>query len=91
MVLRSTLDKAGRVVIPKELRDALHLTAGDLIEVEGSGESITLRPARDDTPLVKRDGVWVHRGGGTLSIEEVNQAIGQSRGERASRVAGSPE
>jgi len=91
MLLRATIDKAGRVVIPKELRDALHLEAGDLIEVEGSGESITLRPARDETALVKREGVWVHRGGGSLSVEEVNEAIARTRGERERRLFGSPE
>ncbi len=91
MVLRSTIDKAGRVVIPKELREALHLEAGDLIEVEGSGESITLRPARNDTPLVTREGVWVHRGGGTLSIEEVNESIAHNRNERERRLTGSTE
>jgi AbrB family looped-hinge helix DNA binding protein len=87
MLMRSTIDKAGRVVIPKELRDALHLEAGDLIEVETSGDSITLRAARDDTPLVKREGVWIHRGSGQLTAEEVNHAIAQSREERERRAS----
>ncbi len=74
------------MVIPKELRDAMHLAAGDLLEIEGGGESITLRPARDEGPLVKKQGVWVHRGGGTLSLDDVNRAIAQGHAEREQRL-----
>ncbi len=90
MLIRSTIDKAGRVVIPKELRDALHLEAGDLVEVENSGDSITLRPARDDASLVKKQGVWVHRGG-ALSVDEVNHAVAQGRAERERRTSDQAE
>ncbi len=33
-----TLDKAGRVLIPKSLRDEMHLEAGDTLELESEGE-----------------------------------------------------
>jgi AbrB family looped-hinge helix DNA binding protein len=41
---RLTIDKAGRVVIPKPLREELHLEPGDCLEMETAGEQITLRP-----------------------------------------------
>ena len=41
-----TLDKAGRVVIPKTLRDELHLEGGDTLELESEGDRMTLRPVR---------------------------------------------
>jgi AbrB family looped-hinge helix DNA binding protein len=44
MITRLTLDKAGRIILPKPLRDELRLEAGDTLEVESSGEEITLRP-----------------------------------------------
>jgi AbrB family looped-hinge helix DNA binding protein len=49
--IRLTIDKAGRVVIPKPLREELHLEAGDALEMESAGEQITLRPV-DTSVLV---------------------------------------
>ena len=40
---RLPIDKAGRVVIPKPLREELRLEPGDLLEMESAGEQITLR------------------------------------------------
>jgi AbrB family looped-hinge helix DNA binding protein len=39
-----TLDKAGRAVIPKRLRDALRLAPGDELVLESEGDRVTLRP-----------------------------------------------
>ncbi|WP_373063112.1 AbrB/MazE/SpoVT family DNA-binding domain-containing protein [Gemmatimonas sp.] len=71
----ATIDCAGRVVIPKLLRDALHLEAGDTLEVETEGEYITLRPKRAGATVQKERGVWVFRAGGApLSSEDVERA-----------------
>jgi AbrB family looped-hinge helix DNA binding protein len=48
MNVRLTIDKAGRVVILKPLREELHLEPGDALEVESVGEQITLRPGSGD-------------------------------------------
>jgi AbrB family looped-hinge helix DNA binding protein len=63
MNIRLTLDKAGRIVIPKPLREELRLEPGDDLEMESSGEEITLRPVRGTGPLTKEHGVWVFRTG----------------------------
>jgi len=49
-----TLDKAGRVVIPKTLRDELHLEPGDTLELEAEGERVTLRPFVEFFNLLNR-------------------------------------
>lgn len=59
MITRLTIDKAGRVVIPKPLREELHLEPGDSLEMETAGDQITLRPVRGTEPLTKEHGVWV--------------------------------
>jgi AbrB family looped-hinge helix DNA binding protein len=59
MSTRLVIDKAGRVVIPKPLREDLHLEPGDSLEMESVGEQITLRPVRGTGPLTKEHGVWV--------------------------------
>jgi AbrB family looped-hinge helix DNA binding protein len=43
--MRTTIDNAGRVVIPKNLRAALNLTGGDEVEITLEGERIGLTPA----------------------------------------------
>ena len=53
MNTRLTTDKAGRVVIPKPLREELHLEPGDSLELQSVGEQITLRPVRGTGPLGK--------------------------------------
>ena len=39
-----TLDQAGRVVLPKKLRDELHLSLGDTLDVTVQGDEVKLRP-----------------------------------------------
>jgi AbrB family looped-hinge helix DNA binding protein len=43
--MKTTIDGAGRVVVPKELRSALNLLGGDEVEIELDGERLTLTPA----------------------------------------------
>lgn len=41
-----TIDRAGRVVIPKDIRDRLSLTADAALELATDGDSIRLTPVR---------------------------------------------
>ncbi|HXS47485.1 MAG TPA: AbrB/MazE/SpoVT family DNA-binding domain-containing protein [Solirubrobacterales bacterium] len=43
--MRTTIDSAGRVVVPKDLRAALNLNGGDEVEITLEGERLTLTPA----------------------------------------------
>lgn len=63
MAVQVNIDGAGRLVIPKALRDALRLEPGDTLEVEREGESLTMRPVRERLPLQKEHGIWVYRQG----------------------------
>ena len=77
-----TIDRAGRVVLPKPLRDELRLEAGDSLELGLEGEQITLRPLRAKSPLRKERGIWVFHGGGTLSVSRANAMIADARESR---------
>lgn len=79
---RLAIDKAGRVVIPKPLREELRLKPGDALEMETNGEEITLRPARGTGPLAKEHGVWVLRAGQPLSAAATETMLEQIRTER---------
>jgi AbrB family looped-hinge helix DNA binding protein len=43
--MKTTIDNAGRVVIPKELREALFLNGGDEVEITLADERLELVPA----------------------------------------------
>jgi AbrB family looped-hinge helix DNA binding protein len=76
------LDKAGRIVIPKTLRNQLHLQAGDTLELELEGESVLLRPMRTTSPLRKERGVWVFRSGKRLTAADADVVLRKSREQR---------
>jgi AbrB family looped-hinge helix DNA binding protein len=82
MNVRLTIDKAGRVVIPKPLREELHLEPGDSLEMESAGERITLRPVRGTGPLTKEHGVWVSYGGHPLPASATDEMLERIREER---------
>ncbi|MEO8053463.1 MAG: AbrB/MazE/SpoVT family DNA-binding domain-containing protein [Acidobacteriota bacterium] len=65
MTTKLTLDRAGRVLIPKTLRQELQLGPGDALQLESKGEQITLRPIRPKALLKKEHGVWVYQGEAT--------------------------
>ncbi len=83
-----TLDQAGRVVLPKTLRDELHLSPGDTLDVTVKGEEVTLRPRRGATPLQKERGVWVFRTGQPLTAGETEETLRSIRAQRNRKNAG---
>jgi len=77
-----TLDSAGRVVIPKTLRDTLRLQPGDTLSLDSDGEQVTLRPVRAESPMRKEHGVWVFRGGRAVSAAETDEVLAELREKR---------
>jgi AbrB family looped-hinge helix DNA binding protein len=76
------LDKAGRVVIPKPLRDELRLAPGDSLALESEGDRVTLRPVRSGSAMRKEHGIWVFRTGKKISAAETARALEKLRQER---------
>jgi AbrB family looped-hinge helix DNA binding protein len=83
-----TLDKAGRVVIPKPLRDELRLAPGDSLTLESDGDQITLRPVRSSSPLRKKRGIWVFHGGRKITATETDRALESERQVRHRALRG---
>jgi AbrB family looped-hinge helix DNA binding protein len=55
-----TVDRAGRIVIPKDIRDRLSLGADAELEIDLEGNSIRLTPLRGPArQIVVRDGLPV--------------------------------
>ena len=47
------MDKYGRVLIPKNLRESLGLKPGDRMEFELADDVLILRPTRTDAPILR--------------------------------------
>jgi AbrB family looped-hinge helix DNA binding protein len=84
----TTIDKAGRLVVPKQMRDSLHLKAGDELEIESSEEGLYLKPKVKPAVMKKKDGIWVIESGGRITNEMVNETLRQVREEREQRILG---
>jgi len=80
MTARLTVDKAGRVVLPKPLRDELRLCAGDTLRAEVEGDRILLQPIRPKVALRKKSGIWVYCGG--KNTESIPELIDRERDKR---------
>jgi len=54
MISSIVLDKAGRIVLPKAIRDRLHLSAGSKLRAEVIGDKLELTQEAAEVQLVKR-------------------------------------
>ena len=88
MVTTLTIDKAGRIVLPKPVREELQLSPGDSLEVDSSEERVILRPVRGHGRMYKKQGVWVFDSGEPLDTDVVNRTLRQVREERGRRNLG---
>jgi AbrB family looped-hinge helix DNA binding protein len=82
------MDKAGRIVLPKPVREELQLGPGDSLELESTEDQILLRPARGRGRIFKEHGMWVFDSGEPLTVEAVNKTIRRVREERDRRNLG---
>ena len=57
--MRIGIDKAGRVVLPKAVRDHYGVNPGAVLEVEESDEIIVLRPIHDEPSVGEKNGLLV--------------------------------
>lgn len=76
-----TMDKAGRIVLPKPVRDQLQLAPGDALDLEIEGDCVLLSPVRAPAGLHKEMGIWVYRSG-KPSDASVLELIEATRDER---------
>lgn len=77
-----TIDKAGRIVVPKAVREALHLQAGDALVLEFNGERIVLSLAREEIRIRREQGLWVFRSGRPVERSAIRTLIENGRQQR---------
>lgn len=56
------IDKAGRIVVPKPLRERLGFRPGAELEAIEQPGGVLLKPIEQLPSMTKADGLWVHQG-----------------------------
>ena len=80
-----SVDKAGRVVIPQEVRRQFHLLPGDRLDLEVQLDGIFLRSRSRHADLVEEDGLLVHEG---EAVGDLAQAVELARASRDADLLG---
>src|SRR5256885_195219 len=78
------IDQAGRVVLPKGVRQELAIKPGDMLKITVAGSTVTLTPTKRAAGFVKKGKVLVFTTGDdqVLSSATVNDVIEATRAER---------
>lgn len=76
-----SIDRFGRVVLPKKLRERLGFRAGTEFEVEEQEEAILLKPVSRQAKIINRGGWLVASVGSSITVEMVKEAVEKSRRE----------
>ena len=81
------IDHAGRIVLPKYIRQELAIKAGDTFRLAVHGETVTLTPNKAGGAFVRKGKalVFVTEGEAALSAEKVQEILQSSRAERDSQ------
>ena len=58
----TTLDKFGRVIIPKRLREHLGINTKSTLNISEDGKRIVIELIQDKEPVVERNGILVFTG-----------------------------
>ena len=58
----TTIDKFGRIIIPKKFREHLGISFGTTLNISENDGRIVIEPVQDNNPVVDKDGILVFTG-----------------------------
>ncbi|MHB8520541.1 MAG: AbrB/MazE/SpoVT family DNA-binding domain-containing protein [Limisphaerales bacterium] len=82
------IDSAGRIVLPKNVREELAIKPGDTFKVSVAGSTVLLRPNHEPAGLMRKGRalVFCSTGDATLSGGAVRDLVDSERSERLCRL-----
>ncbi len=75
------VDKAGRLVLPKNIRQQLGITPDTTLELVPGTDGVLLRRVADVPSMRLVDGLWVHQGAAQPNVDW-NRIVDSVRDER---------
>ena len=84
-----TIDRAGRVVLPKAVRERFNLVAGTELDLTTDAEGVKLVARASQSALVMRRGVLVHHGPAPVALD-IGEFIDKARALRAGDMTERP-
>jgi AbrB family looped-hinge helix DNA binding protein len=81
------IDKAGRIVVPKKLREALHLVPGTRVSIRREGDRVVIEPECAPRGLYMKRGTLVYDAGSALPSDAV-EWVAEDREMRMKHLAG---
>jgi AbrB family looped-hinge helix DNA binding protein len=82
--MKTTIDRFGRLVVPKTIRERLGLRPGDEIEIEEQDNRIVLKNVEERYPLQVEDGVLIFSG---TASSDLLVSVTRHREERLSKLS----
>jgi AbrB family looped-hinge helix DNA binding protein len=83
MASQTTVDRFGRVVIPKQTRDHFGLVPGTRVTVVDAEEGVLLRPGAPEAPLALKGGVLVFSGRAFVDSDALVRRVREDRIHRS--------
>jgi AbrB family looped-hinge helix DNA binding protein len=77
--METTLDRFGRIIIPKNVRDDMGLEVGVVLQIETKGEKIVLQPVQGEPKIIAKKGILVFTG---TAVGDVGAALQEHRKRR---------
>ncbi len=79
----ATLDKFGRILIPKKVREHLRIKPDSELQIIDDGERIILEPIREQEAITEKDGILIFTG---ICDTDLNQLLDNNREKRANKL-----
>jgi AbrB family looped-hinge helix DNA binding protein len=76
---RARVTSKGQLTVPREVRRALGIVAGDEVAFEIGPDGVIVRPARPASPLRAYEGRW--RIGSGATVDEIDTWLREIRGD----------
>ena len=83
--MKTTLDRFGRVIVPKSIRDRLGLVPGSEMTIDEHENEVVLKLVDLEGPLKLENGILVFAG---TAKSDLTEAVRMHREDRQRKVAG---
>jgi len=88
--MRITIDKAGRIVVPKPLRDKYNIHTGMELEITEDSNGIRITRFGEESSLKQKNGILIHHGSDKTDIDLISFIRGERERRSSDIVAENP-